>query len=67
MMMWGWRCVGRKFSRVQIWRKNTYAKRQVYLTLTNGLLVNAFKVILFVTSSSNTITGILSKCLRNTR
>ena len=67
VMMWGWRCVGRKFSKINIWGKNSYFKRQVYLTLTDGPLVNVFKILVFVTSSSNMITGVRSNFLRNAR
>ena len=53
----------RKFSKVDYWSKNSDAKRHVYLTLTGGPLVNVFKILVFVTSSSNTITGVWSNFL----
>ena len=59
MMMWGWRGVRRKFSNFNLGGKNSYVERQIYLTLTDGPLVNVlFKIVVFVTSISNRITSI---------
>ena len=63
-MIWGWRFIERKFSKVNCWGKNSYAKRQVYVTLTDGPIVNVFNILVFVTSSSNMIAGVWSNVLR---
>ena len=64
-MMWGWRGIRRKFSNFNFGGKNSYVKRQIYLTLTDGPLVNVlFKIVVFVTSISNTITSVWNNFFR---
>ena len=67
MMMCGWWHVGRKFSKVGLGGKNSHAKRQDYLTLTHGPLVNVIKILDFVAPSSNMITGVWSNVMNFAR